>query len=195
MKTLTRFIPLILGFLFLCKSSFGSERDTLSIDSIYVNHSEYLIEERIIEIDSASTSELMKRFENWAGTTFKNYEKVRTSKTDNQITLDYIVSTGLVMDWYVRLVVEFKDGKVRLRFYDEGNTAYFGNPNISARSYHFTSYFNSDKVIIYKTKPGAFNAKEKQASAAIRFKLNARLTANSIEEALKTTSKTNDSDW
>ena len=185
------FLFVLVGVSFM---SFGADRDTLRIDDIYLDVESYLMHEVILEFDSVSASDLMIRFENWGGQNFRNYEVVRTSKSETQITLSYIVSTGL-SNWYLMLVAEFKDGKVRLRFYDGGNAFIAGPPSAAAGTYHLDGYFK-DGFIIYKPVPSGFNGKEKMASAAIAVKKSALNTAQSINENLISQVKSKEeSDW
>lgn len=52
------------------------------------------------------------------------------------------------MDWYVRMVIQVKDGKVRIQQFDDGNAyrpgSYSGGvsiPATQARLYHLNDYF------------------------------------------------------
>jgi hypothetical protein len=87
---------------------------------------------KVIEIPNKTQKELQTQFKNWASTSFVNLREVMVSETDNQIVLNYITKTPNYLkvlgmktpfnyDWYVRLVAQFKDGKVRIQFYDDGN--------------------------------------------------------------------------
>ena len=87
---------------------------------------------KVIEIPNKTQKELQTQFKNWASTSFVNLREVMVSETDNQIVLNYITKTpnylktlGMKMpidySWYIRLVAQFKDGKVRVQFYDDGN--------------------------------------------------------------------------
>ena len=80
------------------------DRDTVFLDQIYLDASTYLVSQQVLEFDSVNANELMIRFENWAGQNFRNYDKVRTSKTDSQITLNYITSSfNPALDFYLIL--------------------------------------------------------------------------------------------
>lgn len=154
-----------------------AERDTVYLDQIYKDASTYLVSQRILEFDSVSSQELIKRFENWGGQNFRNYEKVRTSKTESQITLNYLTSSfNSEIDFYVIMIVEFKDNKMRVQIFDDGNAyksgSYVGTSyiaGISARTYHIASYFK-EGMIDYKVKPSMMNYAEKQATGALNYK-------------------------
>ena len=87
---------------------------------------------KVIEISNKTQKDLQTQFKNWASTSFVNLREVMVSETDNQIVLNYIIKTpnylktlGMKIpmdyDWYIRLVAQFKDGKIRVQFYDDGN--------------------------------------------------------------------------
>ena len=87
---------------------------------------------RVIELPNKSQKELQTAFKNWAATSFVNLREVMVSETEDQIVLNYITETPNYLkmlgmktpfnySWYVRLVAQFKAGKVRIQFYDEGN--------------------------------------------------------------------------
>lgn len=168
------------------------EKDTVFLSQIYLDESTYLVSQKVIEFDSISSDELIIRFENWAGQNFRNYDKVRTSKTESQITLNYITSTfNDALDFYLIMVVEFKDNKIRVQIFDDGNVykpgSYAGSryiAGISARIYHIRSYF-SDGMIIYKPKPGMLNINEKNATGSLYYKASIDGTFNEIETFIK----------
>jgi hypothetical protein len=119
---------------------------------------------KVIEIPNKTQKELQTQFKNWASTSFVNLREVMVSETENQIVLNYITKTPnylktlgmkIPMDysWYIRLVAQFKDGKVRVQFYDDGNAfkpgeySKYGNvPATPARSTFI-------KALIYMPKP------------------------------------------
>ena len=168
------------------------EKDTVFLSQIYIDESTYLVSQKVIEFDSISSDELIIRFENWAGQNFRNYDKVRTSKTESQITLNYITSTfNTALDFYLIMVVEFKDNKIRVQIFDDGNaykpSSYSVSTYISwisARTYRVKSYF-SDGMIIYKPKPGMLNINEKNATGSLYYKASIDGTFNEIETFIK----------
>lgn len=180
------------------------EKDTVFLSQIYFDESTFLVSQKVMEFDSISSDELMIRFENWAGQNFRNYDKVRTSKTESQITLNYITSTfNASLDFYLNMVVEFKNNKVRIQIFDDGNVykpgSYSGSTyisGISARTYHIKSYF-TDGMIIYKTKPGMLNINEKNASGSLNYKMSVDKTFDDIETFIKSKIevKKEDTDW
>jgi len=184
------------SLLLVCNSFFAQnakqERDTVFLSQVYLDESTYLVSQKVIEFDSITAEELMIRFENWGGQNFRNYEKVRTSKTESQITLNYITSTfNAALDFYINMVVEFKDNKIRVQIFDDANVykpgSYSGTiyiAGIAGRTYHLKSYF-TDGMIIYKPKPGAMNFNEKNALGSLKYKAAIDATFNEIETFIK----------
>jgi hypothetical protein len=188
----------ILTILAILVSSFSfSQRERILSTEFYKDVNSRLVNEKIIIFDSINKQELMNRFENWAGTNFRNYSEVRTSKTDNQITLLYVSNS-----MYVIMNVEFKDYKIRLSFYDDGNvyipSSYSGNiyiPGVAARSRHMINYFDSDGVLEYKPGNGMLNIKGRTASMLISYKTDIEKSIIDIENTIKQKSIIKKSDW
>jgi hypothetical protein len=180
----------------VCSFSF-SQRERILSTEFYKDVNSRLVNEKIIIFDSINKQELMNRFENWAGTNFRNYSEVRTSKTDNQITLLYVSNS-----MYIIMNVEFKDYKIRLSFYDDGNvyipSSYSGNiyiPGVAARSRHMINYFDSDGVLEYKPGNGMLNIKGRTASMIISYKTDIEKSIIDIENTIKQKSIIKKSDW
>lgn len=113
---------------------------------------------KVIEISGKNQKDISNQFKNWASIAFANLREVMVSETENQIVLNYITETSsymkslgmkipFSMNWYVRIVAQFKDGKARIQFYDDGNafkpgeySRYGSVPAIPARS-QYISYF------------------------------------------------------
>ena len=81
----------------VCSFSF-SQRERILSTEFYKDVNSRLMNEKIIIFDSINKQELMNRFENWAGTNFRNYSEVRTSKTDNKIVLDVDVILEKILE-------------------------------------------------------------------------------------------------
>lgn len=207
MKKIYVLSVMILSVFSLNAQSSKQEKDTVFVEKIYQDLSTYLVSQQVLEFDSVKASELMIRFENWAGQNFRNYEKVRTSKTESQITLNYITSTfSTSLDFYLNMVVEFKDNKIRVQIYDDANVykpgSYSGTTYIAGvaeRAYHISSYFNNG-MIIYKPKPGMLNINEKNATGSLAYKASVDATIEEINTYIKTKSvapatKKDDDGW
>lgn len=179
-----------------------AQKDTLFVETFYKDVSTLLVYEKIIEVDSTPINELMNRLDNWGGQNFADYEKVRTGKTANQITLNYI-SNAHVHSFYVNLIAEFKDNKVRLRFYDGGNCyrppqilATLTIPALQARTRFLTAYFADKGKLLYKTKSDG-TIKPIEAAGLLNYKQSIEATCKTIEEFLRNSgnSKPKKDDW
>jgi hypothetical protein len=109
---------------------------------------------KVIEVPNQSQSQLVNRFKNWASLNFVSLKDVIVSETENQIVLVYITepnfwfkSLGMKsvygIKFYVRLVVQFKDGKSKFSFYDDGNVLSISGPStpyIPARTQYISEW-------------------------------------------------------
>lgn len=136
----------------------------LTIDSLYQDKDVLIIYSGILKYDTIPKAELIKRVKNWASTNFVNLKEVLVSETDDQLVLNYITSSYYIkvlgskspIEWYIRLVIQFKDGKIRCVFYDDGNVRMLGtqySPFVSARTYKLKDYFKDDGGILIARKP------------------------------------------
>ena len=138
--------------------SFGQEEEIVPDLKPYEDAKNFLFISKVIEVPNKSQKELLTQFKNWASTSFVNLREVIVSETDNQIVLNYITKTNsyfkylgmkspVIYSWYVRLVAQFKDGKMRIQFYDDGNvfrpgeySKYTGtSPSTPARSMYISA--------------------------------------------------------
>jgi hypothetical protein len=87
---------------------------------------------KVIEFEGKSQKDLIVLYKNWASIAFVNLKEVLVGETESQVVIRYILNTSAnykIMgmkgtsgfDWYVRLIAQFKEGKVKVSFYDEGN--------------------------------------------------------------------------
>jgi len=150
--------------------SFGQ----INIDDFYKNRSEYLIYEEVQTFETLSSIELQTKIKNWGSTAFNNLNEVLVGETSEQMVFNY-VSQSLYREsmgrasrigWYIRLVVQIKEGKIRMLFYDDGNvrTAGYvaGNtyvPGTPARTDNLDVYFNNEGVSRKKYTDGLENLK------------------------------------
>jgi hypothetical protein len=161
----------LIAFAFMCISFITYSQDEV-IPQLkpYEDLESKLYTSKVIEISGKSQKELQNTFKNWAGTTFVNLREVMVSETDNQIVLVYIEKVPVSMKvllsnfndvWslYVRLVAEFKDGKMRVSIYDDGNVfkagtySQYGNvPATQARSFYISSFQTPPKSAKELTK-------------------------------------------
>lgn len=155
MKKVLLSLVLFVSTSLVCKSQ---ETDTIPELLPYEDVSSGLFVSKIVEVKDKSQKDLITQFKNWASTRFVNLKEVMVSETENQIVLNYITKTNSYMkslgmklpmnySWYVRMVVQFKDGKVRAQFYDDGNSFIAGEyskygsvPAVPARTMYVHTY-------------------------------------------------------
>jgi hypothetical protein len=190
MKKIALFLTLFLSF--FAKSQF-------QIDSLYSDKEQLLINQKVIIVDSVSREELINRIKNWGGVSFVNLKEVLVSETQDQLVFTYVSSGFYVksmgitstLDWYVRMVVQVKDGRIRVQQFDDGNVfrpgSYSGGvsvPATQARVYHLNDYF-VDGV-----------ARKMHNDGFIKFKVATQNTLNSLESAIKSpTSDAGKDEW
>ena len=185
-----------------------SQKETIKYNEYLKDPLNRLVLEKVMIFDSINKEELINRFENWGGQNFRNYSEVRTSKTNDQITLLYINSFAHLFnggpELYIIMNAQFKDNKLRISVYDDGNVFrpgyYLGNiyvPSIPARSSYLIDYFDSDGLLEYKPGTGSFNMKGRRAAVLIEYKEKINVNISSIEKLIKEQNKVkvNNSDW
>ena len=139
-------------FLIASVTVFAQENKTFTIDSLYQNKSEMILYSKVIEFPGKSKTEILNGVKNWASVNFVNLKEVLVSESQDQIVLNYLTKSfytktlGMtnVCDWYIRLIIEFKDGKSRVTFIDDGNAFWPGSqygPATSPRIYKLSMYF------------------------------------------------------
>ena len=170
----------------------------LYIDSLYENKNENIIFSGIHKYDSVSKPELIKKVKNWAGTKFVNLKEVLVGETEDQMVLNYITSSFFIknmgmrssIDWYIRLVIQFKDGKIRCSFYDDGNvmmlpTQY--SSSVPARTIKLKDYF--------KEEENSLIAKKSFVQGMVSLRNNIINTFESINEELNKKESVKQNDW
>lgn len=165
MKKLLLLVLLLLSYNIYSQTSTGNsnyEIESIHIDKFYENKTDYLIYSKIITLDSTNSDEIIKRVKNWGGVNFVNFKEVLISETSDQLVINYIdksffIKTLLIGEisygFYVRLVIQVKNNKLRLQFYDDGNApSLTGQYSLPARTYYFKDYFSrEDNTMCVKT--------------------------------------------
>ena len=140
----------------LC-SNVSFSQETIHIDSVFQNKDENLLFSKVISLDSVSQSNIKQRVKNWAGTTFLNMNQVLVSETESLLVFNYIESSkfssmGVNYDYpeYTRIIVQMKDNKVKISFFDDGNVLRPGSsnfPSIKARSQYIKDNFKDKEIL------------------------------------------------
>lgn len=157
----------IFSLLFFIFSAYSQEKNEsallvdgkLTLDSVYSNKDELIIYSGIHKFDSLNSSEIKNKIKNWAGLNFVSLKDVLVSETEDQIILNYITSSFYVkslgtkstIQWYIRLIIQIKDGRVRCTYFDDGNVRMLPSQysaGVQARTFKLKSYF-SDKNGVY----------------------------------------------
>lgn len=177
-------------------SSFGQ----LHIDSFYIDKTQNLIYSEIQEFDSLSQEQLNTKVKNWAGTNFVNMKEVLVSETKEQLVFNYITNDFYIKilgmsqykSWYIRMVIQIKDNKIKVSLFDDGNAFWPGSynggatvPSVQARKYRFSLYFSKKGTSIKMYKSGLENIKESCIST----------TKNLIKSLTENTNNQIDNDW
>lgn len=139
---------------------------SLNIDSFYQKKDDLIIISGVHSFDSISKNDLIKKVKHWGGTKFVNLKEVLVSETDDQLVFNYITNTFFIQNkvlgkvykqpisWYLRLVIQFKDNRIRCIFYDDGNVSMPPSQNIPgrpARTIQFRDYFKEKDGIMVET--------------------------------------------
>lgn len=122
---------------------YGDNPPYLYADSLYKNRTTYMMIEKIIPVPNKSQKEINLFIKEWSGLNFRSLKDVITSETDNQITMVFIKSGTITYDWYVRSVIQIKDGRFRIQLFDDGN-CFIRGLNVPERTYHLDFFFNND---------------------------------------------------
>lgn len=173
--------------LLLSVESFGQ----IHIDSLYENKGEFLIYSKIQEFDSIPKSQFPKRIKNWAGTKFVKMTEVLVSETEDQIVFAYISSSFFLKgmmgersgsnDWYIRMVIQMKDNKIKISMYDDGNAM---NAYSQARVYKLSNYFSKKGI-----------APKLYADGLMNLRLSCIEFTNGLIESIRKDSNKSKDDW
>ncbi len=143
---------LFVPFMYFSLSS--TAQTCITRDSTFQNFNEKLVHSEVVLIDSVSQAELIRRAKNWGGTAFVNFNEVLVAETDNQLVFNYITSNSggmITSKEYIRLVVQFKDGRIKASFFDDGNvftpsTQYAAA--VAARTYYYTNTYKDSETML-----------------------------------------------
>ena len=193
MKKILTLLPFLLLTIISNSQSSLLVNNKLSIDSLYENKDENLILSKVIEFEGLKKDELKTKVKNWGSTKFTNLKEILVSETDDQIVLNYIDKSFFIKymgnipySWYVRLVIQFKDGKIKCSYYDDGNELVpisQGIRSLKRREINFKFYFKEDNNEMYSIKMTTLGL--------VSFKESIISNLNSLKEGIlkKDTSK------
>jgi hypothetical protein len=156
----------------------------LLIDSFFANKSEKLIYTGVLKFDSLTQKQLISKVKNWASTKFVSLKQILVSETEDQIVLNYIdgsfysKSLGIksYFEYYIRLVIQFKEGKIKCSYYDDGNVAVLPSK--------YQSFIEARTIFIpenFKEKKGLIVAKSNNVDGLLALKESIIRNFNSIK--------------
>jgi len=186
----------LIALAFLALNLNAQQMDTLYSNQIYIDVNSNLFIDTILNFDSISKNDLINSFENWASTTYRDYEKVRVAKTDNLVSLAFVQDMQ-----YAKMDVKFKDGKLKIQIFDDGNvyepaTSYRAAKQ--SRSFYLKQYFNiqgDGEKIIYKNKKAMFNTKFLAVLSLKEYKEKYESLIQDISNSIKKETSKKESSW
>jgi hypothetical protein len=119
------------------------EENSITINEIYEDVNKGLIETFIIEVKDKNQKQLLKDFKNWYSNYFVSLKTSLQSETEDQLVFNYIHTSyfkqGLLQikstqDHHLRLVVQFKDYKIRVQFFDDLSFVRYGDKDLIVNS-------------------------------------------------------------
>lgn len=135
----------------LVNTNYAQENDSVPNLKPYEDLTNKLFISKVVDVPGKNITDLINRFKNWASLKFVSLKDVIVTETENQIVLVYIttLNRGFLktmgmkvpfdVKFYVRMVVQFKDGKLRAQFYDDGNV-YVPGGGPASRSIYISSF-------------------------------------------------------
>ena len=167
MKKILTILPFLLLTIISNSQNSLLVKGKLPLDSLYENKEEYLIFSKVLEFEGLKKDELKTKVKNWGSTKFVNLKEILVSETDDQIVLNYIESSFFITmgkkrfksDFYIRLVIQFKDGKIRCQYFEDGTNDKIGfwippydvRPSESG-TYHLKQFFEEENGNLYSNK-------------------------------------------
>lgn len=119
------------------------EDNSININEIYEDVSKGLVETFIIEVKDKNQKQLIKDFKNWYSNYFVSLKTTLQSETEDQLVFNYIHTSyfkqGMLQinsshDHHLRLVVQFKDYKIRVQFIDDLKFVNYGDRELVTNS-------------------------------------------------------------
>jgi hypothetical protein len=95
-----------------------NEKKLIERKRIYKDE-EGLIDEKIYQYKNKSIEDLKILIKNWGGVNFRSFKDVLVNETNNQLVIRYI-SSSIIDNSYIKMIIDLKENKVRIRVYDEG---------------------------------------------------------------------------
>ena len=97
--------------------SIYNEKKLIERKRIYKDE-EGLIDEKIYQYNNKSIEDLKILIKNWGGVNFRSFKDVLVNETNNQLVIRCI-SSSIINNSYIKMIIDLKENKVRIRIYDE----------------------------------------------------------------------------
>jgi hypothetical protein len=172
--------------------------DKLMIDSLYLNKDELLLESKVLNFEGKTKDELITMVKNWGSTRFVNLKEVLVSETSDQLVIVYIDKSFTIKtlgmtsanSWYIRLVIQVKDNKIRCSAYDDGNVF------VPATQYSISEAARSYTLkISFKTDGDKTFAIKKATHGLVNLKNSVEITINSLRDYKDNNTSGPSNDW
>ena len=150
----------LIGVFAILTAGYCKSQEIVTIDSVYEKADELRLFSKVIVFDSnESAANLKLKFKKWASLRFRNLSEVITSEIDDQITLNYIdkfvwdIGMGMSMEAgnHYNMVAQFKQGKIRILLFDDGNVYVPSNDQrrvpVPAHTKHCSDYFKTRQIV------------------------------------------------
>ena len=129
---------------FLCLVSNSFAQNIVHIDSVFEDKTTDLIASKVIILEGATQAEIKMKVKNWAGKNFRDLSKVLVSETENQLVFNYVESYSytnpmlgkITESQHTRMIIQIKDGKIKVTLNDDGNTYRPGSSGVPATQAH-----------------------------------------------------------
>ena len=103
--------------------------EVIKIEEVYEDPENLLLRSEIIELPSKSIDDLKVMVDNWGETSLANTKEYWADKSESSVRFSFLLpfetaglfNTTVTVHYYVVFLVEYKEGKVRYKIYDDGN--------------------------------------------------------------------------
>jgi hypothetical protein len=142
--------------------------EVIKVEDVYEDPENLLLRSEVIELPGKSIADLKTMVENWGETSLANTKEYWADKSESSVRFSFLLpfesqgffNTTVTVHYYVVFLVEYKDGKVRYKIFDDGNEYEPATENTQARpakSYYYKDFFGQDGEIENKGFIGKFN--------------------------------------
>lgn len=142
--------------------------EVIKIEEVYEDPENLLLRSEVIELQGKSITDLKAMVENWGETSLANTKEFWADKSESSVRFSFLMpfesqglfNTTVTVHYYVVFLVEYKEGKVRYKIYDDGNEYEPATENTKerlAKSYYYKDFFGKDGEIENKGLIGKLN--------------------------------------